>query len=103
MPLLPERFANTGETRVRFEYYDPDAVEVFLAGSFNRWHPRSTGMLRGGEGRWVVEVLLGEGRHEYRLVVDGEWRDDPLSPAFVANPFGTLNAVLVVGGGAGGG
>jgi len=47
-----------------------------------------------GEGRWVKELALPPGRHEYRLVVDGQWRCDPAAVETVPNPFGGQNAVL---------
>lgn len=74
----------------------PQATAVFVAGSFNDWHPAATDMLSVGEGKWVKELTLPPGSYEYRLVVDGEWLTDPSCPERVANPFGTENSVLRV-------
>jgi hypothetical protein len=53
-------------------------------------------MIALGDGRWVKELALPPGRYEYRLVVDGEWVDDPAATELIPNPFGTPNAVLVI-------
>jgi 1,4-alpha-glucan branching enzyme len=93
--LLPERFSNPDKERICLGLYAPDAQAVFVAGSFNGWQPSAMPLERQAGGRWVVELMLEPGRHEYRFVVDGRWTDDPLSSAFVSNPFGGLNCVLV--------
>ena len=94
--LLLERFPNPDQKRIYFELYAPNAQEVFVAGSFNGWQPSTLPLQKHGSDRWVVELMLGPGKYEYRFVVDGEWTDDPLSSAFVSNPFDGLNCVLVV-------
>ncbi len=90
--LLPEYFP----ARISLWLYQPEAKEVRLAGSFNNWDPAATALQSDGEGRWEVELILMRGRYEYRFVVDGNWAEDPLASAYVANPFGTLNCVLSV-------
>ena len=95
--LLEEHFAHDGEAHaVAFEYFNDTASEVLIAGSFNDWQPRLTPMKKKRGGTWSAELLLKPGHYEYRLVVDGEWQDDPMAARFVANPFGGLNAVIEV-------
>lgn len=84
--------------RVRFGYFNPEAREVSLAGSFNDWDRRATPMKRDALGDWMVELELPPGEYRYRLVVDGEWRDDPSAQQTAQNPFGGYDAVLVVNG-----
>jgi 1,4-alpha-glucan branching enzyme len=81
---------------VRFEYLNPLAQSVYLAGTFNDWHPSVTEMLAIGEGRWTKEVVLTPGRYEYRLVVDGLWLENPNCPVSTPNPYGERNSVLTV-------
>jgi 1,4-alpha-glucan branching enzyme len=81
---------------VCFQLTHPAAQAVCVAGSFNDWHPAATPMIPIGEGRWRKELILPPGRYEYRLVVDGQWVDDPAATELVPNPFGTANAVLTV-------
>lgn len=95
VPLLLERFPNSDKKRICLGLYAPDAQAVFVAGSFNGWQPSAMPLQKQSGGRWVVELMIEPGRHEYRFVVDGQWTDDPLSPAYVSNPFGGLNCVLV--------
>src|SRR5262245_25014686 len=55
---------------------DPDAQEVFVAGSFNNWNPCTTPLMNIGHGRWVKDLSLAPGRYEYQFVVDGRWMPD---------------------------
>jgi 1,4-alpha-glucan branching enzyme len=93
--LLLERFPAPDKSRVCLELYAPDAQVVFVAGSFNDWQPGAMPLQKREGDRWAVELTLDPGRYEYRFVVDGRWTDDPLSPAYVSNPFDGLNCVLV--------
>ncbi|MGA3268938.1 MAG: glycogen-binding domain-containing protein [Verrucomicrobiota bacterium] len=95
VPLLLERCPKPDKKRICFGLYAPEAQAVFVAGSFNGWQPSAMPLQKQDDGRWVVELVLEPGRYEYRFVVDGQWTDDPLSPAYVSNPFGGLNCVLV--------
>ena len=95
--LLLERFAKPEKKRVCLGYYAPEAESVFVAGTFNDWQPSALPLQRQADGRWMVEFMIEQGRHEYRFIVDGQWMDDPLSPAYVPNPFGGLNCVLAAG------
>jgi 1,4-alpha-glucan branching enzyme len=94
--LLLERFPNPDKKRICLELYAPEAQVVFVAGSFNGWQQSSMPLQRQDGDRWVVELMLEPGKYEYRFVVDGEWTDDPLSSAYVSNPFDGLNGVLLV-------
>lgn len=86
-----------GGTAVLLETYQPDAIDVCVAGSFNEWHPQATPMIPLGNGRWAKELTLPPGRYEYRFVVDGQWVSDPKAAASVPNPFGSTNGVIKVG------
>jgi hypothetical protein len=74
-----------GLVSVNFEYTDPRARTVSVAGTFNDWHPTTKSMYSSGSGRC--------------LVVDGQWRPDPLAKETVPNPFGGRNSVLTVAAG----
>ena len=86
------------EKAVKFAYQNPDAREVFIAGSFNDWNPQATPLTQSGQGRWTTTLLLKPGTHEYRFVVDGVWREDPSASASTPNPFEGSNSVVVVQG-----
>jgi len=81
---------------VRFGYFNPEAREVFLVGSFNGWDPRATAMRRDELGDWSVVLELPPGEYRYRLMVDGGWRDDPTAQQTAMNPYGGYDAVVNV-------
>ena len=87
----------SGSCVCHFELQHSNAGKVCIAGSFNDWRPDATPMVGLGTGRWVKELTLPPGRHEYRFVVDGEWVDDPNAKEATPNPHGGVNAVLTVG------
>ena len=80
----------------RIHFVNAQATSVFVAGTFNDWHPKVTEMLKVGNSRWTKELMLAPGGYEYRLVVDGQWMADPACPDSVPNPFGGRNSVLTV-------
>jgi chromosome partitioning protein len=81
-------------------YRDAAAGEVRIAGDFNGWIPdRGVDSRVQEEGRervWTKVLHLPPGTYQYRYVVDGEWREDPENPRFVAGPIGGRNSLLVV-------
>jgi 1,4-alpha-glucan branching enzyme len=81
---------------VRFEFTDPEAGSVYIAGTFNNWQPDAKPMYPVGKNRWVRVTLLPLGTYEYCLVVDGEFRPDPLAKETVPNAFGGRNSILKV-------
>ncbi|MBI2947516.1 MAG: hypothetical protein HYY23_07710 [Verrucomicrobia bacterium] len=82
--------------RIWVEYLNPTAQEVFIAGSFNGWDPRANALTARGDGKWGVELSLQPGRYEYRLIVDGQWKEDPKASEHAANPYGEMNSILQV-------
>jgi len=83
--------------RVALRVEFPQASSVIVSGSFTNWDDVGVAFDRDGSGLWFVELELAPGRHEYRLIVDGEWADMPGAVETVENPFGSRNAVLIVG------
>jgi chromosome partitioning protein len=98
---IEQPVAEDGEVReVIVRYRDTAAGEVRIAGDFNGWIPD-----RGVDSRvedetggrvWTKVLHLPPGTYQYRYVVDGEWREDPENPRFVAGPVGGRNSLLVV-------
>jgi hypothetical protein len=75
----------------------PRAQQVQIAGDFNNWQPEQTPMEKISEsGVWKTKMNLATGRYRYRLVVDGQWQQDPYNEITESNPFGGLNSVLEV-------
>ena len=81
---------------VNFELRDLPGKEVFLAGSFNEWKLDRIMHDKNGDGIYRCRMLLLPGEYQYKFLIDGEWRVDPLNPNFQPNDFGSLNSVLKV-------
>jgi 1,4-alpha-glucan branching enzyme len=88
----------TAKQKVTFSYNAPSAKTVLIAGDFTGWNQAPVSLKKDKGGNWKKTVSLPPGRHEYRLLVDGEWRDDPECPNRQPNQFGGHNCVCVVDG-----
>jgi len=73
--------------RYIFYYKNNKAKSVHLAGDFNYWNPYSLPMKRNKSGLWEVEVDILPGTYSYRFLVDGIYRNDPLSTTLVTDRF----------------
>jgi hypothetical protein len=82
--------------KVTFALLEPGAKQVFLCGEFNGWASDATPMKRDEAGHWETTLALAPGRHEYKFLVDGNWKHDPLAHVNVWNQNGTLNSVAQV-------
>ena len=78
--------------RVRAE----GAREVVLTGDFTQWAKDKVRLTPASGGEWITSLELAPGEYQYRLIVDGEWRDHAEAAQRVPNSFGTQNCVLVV-------
>ena len=72
------------------------AKEVVLTGDFTQWAKDKIRLTPAAGGEWITLLELAPGEYQYRLLVDGEWRDHPEAARRVSNPFGTQNCVLIV-------
>lgn len=87
---------SNGSKRIPYITKIEGAREVVLTGDFTGWAKDKVQLLPAGPGEWGTQLELPPGEYQYRLLVDGEWRDDPRGPRKVPNPFGTENCVLTV-------
>ena len=75
----------------------PHAKSVQVAGEFNNWQPKDAVMEKvGNSGVWQTKLNIPKGKYRYRLVVDGQWQQDPYNGHVEMNPFGDFNSVLEV-------
>ena len=93
---MPEKKPKVKRRRVRLKHDAPGADEVFLIGDFNDWDAGAHPMKKNKTGIWEKSVMLQPGRYEYKFMVDGVWRNDPLNGDYCQNRFGTRNNVLTV-------
>jgi chromosome partitioning protein len=88
---------NQVDDAVVFVTLYPRADSVQIAGDFNNWQPQQTPMQKVGDsGVWQIKLKLPAGRYRYRLVVDGQWQQDPYNGHSESNPYGDHNSVLEV-------
>jgi 1,4-alpha-glucan branching enzyme len=76
-----------------FTYFDPKAAHVLLAGDFTNWEQNPISLKKQKDGSWKATIPLEPGSHEYRFLVDGQWRDDERCPSRRPNAFGAQNCV----------
>jgi chromosome partitioning protein len=75
----------------------PRAGNVQIAGDFNNWKPETTPMEKVGDsGVWQTKIQIPKGKYRYRLVVDGQWQQDPYNSQTELNPFGEFNSVVEI-------
>ena len=81
---------------VAFTLFAPDAHKVLLAGNFTDWDRAPISLKKQKNGLWKTSLELPTGAYQYRLLVDGQWRDDPDCPTRVPNGCGSQNCVRIV-------
>jgi len=81
----------------RFELRAPGAQSAFIAGDFNDWDDSSIRMRKMSrqDGHFVRILDLPVGRHEFKYLVDGEWRCCPHAPQSTSC-IGTVNSVVEI-------
>ncbi len=90
-PASPQR-------TVTFHYYDRDARQVAIVGSFNNWLPYGYEMQEVAPGVWRLTVPAFErGLHAYKLLIDRtHWIADPENPARVEDGQGAFYSVIEI-------
>ena len=98
--------ANDGNGNTNSVYYKynytfklkgyPSAHKVTVAGDFNNWNADELIMERHGN-IWEKQLYLGDGKHSYRFMVDGQLVDDPANTIREKDDDGKTNSVLTVG------
>jgi 1,4-alpha-glucan branching enzyme len=86
----------TTKRKESFEIVEPNADAVLLVGDFTEWEHHPIALKRQKDGCWKATVPLDPGPHQYRFLVDGQWRDDATCGQRATNPFGSQNCVRQV-------
>jgi len=98
--MIQKEFIQVDEkTLARVTFILPEAIwadTIYLVGDFNQWNKTSHPMRRDLEGRWVTTIELETGRvYQFRYLCDGEWMNDNAADAYVYNPYGSHNFIVV--------
>lgn len=85
------------EVLVKTEFVWADGAErdVKLSGAWNGWLPIQ--MYHEGGGMWSVVTPVPSGTHEFKFVVDGEWKHSTRHPT-VGESVETMNNIRVIKG-----
>lgn len=71
------------------------ADRIFLVGDFNQWSVCATPMQQARDGVWRATLDLPNGsRHEFRYLIDGQWKTDSHADGFVDNGLGSENSLV---------
>ena len=68
-------------------------MQVYVSGSFNEWSAKIQ-MVKSTHNFYTI-VDLPAGRHEYKFIVDGQWKSDP-NQTIIENQLGSYNNVITV-------
>ncbi len=84
--------------RLVFVYHDDGAKRVRVSGEFNGWNPSQGVFSRQTDGSWRLEIdAPAPGRYRYRFLIDDtRWIEDPSHDSKEANPYGSMDSVLVI-------
>lgn len=85
--------SSNSNAKQTFRFTAPQATSVLLVGDFTHWQQHGIPMQKDQDGTWITSLKLAPGRHVYRFIVDGDWRDDPECTLRAANPFGGQDMV----------
>src|SRR5258708_6339398 len=84
------------DNQQRFAIKAPAAMSVVLVGDFTHWQKNPIPMRKNSDGVWTASISLPPGKHSYRFLIDGQWREDPECGLRVPNPYGEHNSVREV-------
>ena len=99
--VIEKGFVSAGDRTVaRVVFCLPEAMwvdSVHLVGDFNDWNTASHPLVPNRQGCPELSVELELGRaYQFRYLVDGErWMNDPQADAYVSNPYGSDNFLIV--------
>lgn len=81
--------------KTEFVWADGADRDVKLSGAWNGWMPVQ--MYHEGGGMWSVVTPVPSGTHEFKFVVDGEWKHSTRHPTVGESPE-TMNNIRVIKG-----
>jgi hypothetical protein len=69
--------------------------EVYLSGTFNEWSTLRTRMIKTDSG-WHAIIPLQPGKHQYKYIIDGLWKEDPRNDKHEDDGQGGYNSIYFV-------
>ncbi len=99
--MIRKSFVETeNETIARIMFVLPDSIwaeTIHLVGDFNNWNRASHPFGRDSTGKWTLTIELELGRaYQFRYLCDDkQWMNDWGADAYVYNPYGSDNFVVI--------
>lgn len=90
--VVGQKFDGTKPIKRFLFAWTGEANTVAVAGSFNDWTDPIE-LTRVQPNLYKIEIELEASEHEYKYIIDGKWKHDPLAPV-VASGLGSLNNIL---------
>ena len=95
--VLDGLYGNVYSKEKIFQFYAPNAQEVYVVGDFNNWKIDPDSKLAKKEnGEWEKSFYLLPGRYRYKFVADGLWLWDPRNSEKEPNPYGDFDSVCQI-------
>lgn len=95
-PAPPDDVSHTASAQVCVTIRWPHgARNASVCGAFNDW--KQTPMVQSADepGLWLKELELKPGVHQYKFIIDGQWKHDPAAPT-VLDALGNINNYTTV-------
>jgi 1,4-alpha-glucan branching enzyme len=99
--MLTKRKLENGKVEVTFSLSAIEGCQqLCLVGDFNEWSETAAPLKQAEDGTWSVTLELEPDRHyQYRYLADGQtWHNDWAADAYLPNPYGSGNSVVVTSG-----
>lgn len=78
------------------KYSDTNIDEIQIAGEFNDWIPDLNIDTQHDNGIIRKILRIPPGQYQYRIIIDGQWQEDPNNPDQILNQQGEINSVLSI-------
>jgi len=90
-------YSNVYSKEKSFNFYAPDAKEVYVVGDFNDWKINDECSLKKlDSGVWEKTFYLVPGRYRYKFVVDGLYFMDPENTHKEPDPYGNSDSIFEI-------
>jgi len=88
-------YSNVYSKEKIFNFYAPEAKDVYVVGDFNNWELNNEArLIRKETGSWEKRLYLVPGHYKYKFIVDGLYFEDPENPRKETNDYGNIYSVF---------
>jgi len=91
-----ENYDGDRKRSVTLTFTELNTADLKIAGDFNDWEPDKDVTTSLSNGIISKTLSARPGTYQYRLIMDGNWQEDPNNPNKAINEFGAKNSVLII-------